>query len=108
MRNALLRLAVAALIVSVCIAAAAAAVAQSGYTLDWWTVDSGGGRSTGGPYALGGAAGQPDAGSASGGGYTLSGGFWAGTALDFPHRLYLPAAAHNASGAGGSINGGPP
>jgi hypothetical protein len=55
-----------------------AAYAQSGggYDLTWSTVDNGGAVSTGGDYALGGAAGQPDAGTLSGGNFELSGGFW--------------------------------
>lgn len=52
--------------------------AQSGgdYELEWSTVDNGGAISVGGDYALGGAMGQPDAGTLSGGAYELSGGFW--------------------------------
>lgn len=46
------------------------------YDLSWWTVNGGGGQSTGGSYTLTGTAGQPDAGVISGGAYTLRGGFW--------------------------------
>lgn len=46
------------------------------YTLDWSTVDGGGGTSTGGVYSVSGTIGQPDAGTMSGGNYTLQGGFW--------------------------------
>jgi hypothetical protein len=49
--------------------------AQS-YDISWWTVDGGGGSSTGGVYALSGTIGQPDAGRISGGSYSLVGGFW--------------------------------
>ena len=52
-----------------------AARAQS-YSIDWWTVDGGGGTSTGGVYSVSGTIGQPDAGHMSGGNYTLDGGFW--------------------------------
>ena len=54
------------------------ALAQGGgYDLSWWTVDGGGTTSgTGGVYALAGTIGQPDAGTLSGGAYTLDGGFW--------------------------------
>ena len=71
-------------------------LAQSGWELDlsWNTVDSGGGTfSTGGSYALGGTAGQPDAGILTSGAYTLSGGFWAGQAALPPppsYDLFLP------------------
>jgi len=51
--------------------------AQGGFDLSWWTVDGGGGTSSGGSYTLSGTTGQPDAGPAlSGGSYTLAGGFW--------------------------------
>jgi hypothetical protein len=64
---------------------------QQTYTLDWWTVDGGGGTfSTGGGYSLGGTAGQPDAGVLAGGGYTLGGGFWRGGAAAAQHRIFLP------------------
>lgn len=46
------------------------------FTIDWWTVDGGGGTSTNGAYALTGTIGQPDAGRMSGGSYSLTGGFW--------------------------------
>jgi len=46
------------------------------YSIDWFTVDGGGGTSSGGPYTLSGTIGQPDAGVMSGGNYTLTGGFW--------------------------------
>jgi hypothetical protein len=51
--------------------------AQS-YSIDWFTIDGGGGTSTGGVYSLSGTIGQPDAGRLAGGNYTLDGGFWAG------------------------------
>src|SRR6188474_3481798 len=55
---------------------AAAARAQP-YGLSWWTVDGGGGRSSGGPYELTGTAGQPDAGGPfAGAPYGLHSGFW--------------------------------
>jgi len=47
------------------------------YSIDWWTVDGGGGTSTGGVYSVSGTLGQPDAGVMSGGSFTLTGGFWA-------------------------------
>jgi len=46
------------------------------YSIDWATIDGGGGASTGGVYTVTGTIGQPDAGTMSGGTYTLSGGFW--------------------------------
>jgi len=50
--------------------------ASAQYSIDWYTIDGGGGTSTGGVYTVSGTIGQPDAGSMSGGNYTLTGGFW--------------------------------
>jgi hypothetical protein len=47
------------------------------YSIDWFTIDGGGGTSTGGVYSVSGTIGQPDAGSMSGGSFTLVGGYWA-------------------------------
>jgi len=58
------------------------------YDLSWYTIDGGGGRSSGGPYELVGTIGQPDAAYSAGGGYELMGGFWPGGPLcfvDFEH-----------------------
>jgi hypothetical protein len=46
------------------------------YSLNWFTVDGGGGTSIGGIYAVTGTIGQPDAGTMSGGPFSLVGGFW--------------------------------
>src|SRR5262249_46476369 len=55
--------------------AAAVSHAQN-YSIDWFTIDGGGGTSTGGVYTVSGTIGQPDAGRMSGGNFTLEGGFW--------------------------------
>jgi len=49
------------------------------YSIDWYKVSGGGGmNSTGGAYQVSGTIGQHDAGGAmTGGGYSLTGGFWA-------------------------------
>lgn len=44
--------------------------------LRWHTVDGGGGSSAGGPFQLQGTAGQADAGTLSGGGFMVYGGYW--------------------------------
>lgn len=46
------------------------------YDLSWFTIDGGGGTSSGGTYSVTGTIGQPDAGVLSGGDYTIVGGFW--------------------------------
>ncbi len=50
--------------------------AAGDYDLTWFTVDGGGGTSTGGGFVLTGTAGQPDAGELAGGDFVLRGGFW--------------------------------
>jgi hypothetical protein len=48
------------------------------FTIDWHTIDGGGGTSTGGVFAVSGTIGQPDAGGPmTGGNFSLTGGFWA-------------------------------
>src|SRR2546426_401573 len=51
--------------------------ASAQYSIDWFTIDGGGGTSTGTVYAVSGTIGQPDAGPMmSGGSFALTGGFW--------------------------------
>lgn len=52
---------------------------DDGLAIPWWTVDTGGGLSQGGPYSLNGTAGQADAAILTGGTYTLKGGYWGGS-----------------------------
>ncbi|MDQ7029823.1 MAG: hypothetical protein Q9O62_08620 [Ardenticatenia bacterium] len=67
------------------------ALAQRGFDLPWWTVDGGGSTVSGGPYALSGTLGQPDAGPLNGGAYSLVGGFWGPLgAPPVRSTLYLP------------------
>ncbi len=68
------------------------ALAQSGsFDLSWWTVDGGGGTSTGNGYTLSGTIGQPDTGVMAGGSYSLAGGFWGGGGLTAgAYDIYLP------------------
>jgi hypothetical protein len=62
-----------------------------GYDLTWSTIDDGGGTSSGDTYTLDGTIGQFDAGVMSGGAYTVSGGFWGGSAAVLVQfRVYLP------------------
>lgn len=56
--------------------AAGATVGAQNYNIDWFTIDGGGGTSSGGTYTLSGTIGQPDAGKLTGGNYTIQGGFW--------------------------------
>jgi hypothetical protein len=73
--------------------ASGVALAAGSYDLSWWTVDAGGGTSSGNSYTLSGTIGQPDAGTiASGGEYTLAGGFWHGGVVIPINKIkvYLP------------------
>lgn len=76
---------------------ATGALAQS-YSIDWHTIDGGGGTSTGGGYSLSGTIAQTDAGTMSGGGYTLEGGFWSIDATITPAETIF-------DNTGGSDNG---
>jgi hypothetical protein len=61
----------------VCVGILATAVSAQNYSIDWFTIDGGGGTSTGGVYTVNGTIGQPDAGGPlTGGSFSLTGGFW--------------------------------
>ncbi len=64
------------------------------YAIDWYTIDGGGGTSTGGVYSVSGTIGQPDAGTVmTGGNYSLTGGFWSAVAVQMPGAPLLSIAA---------------
>ena len=70
-----------------CITAALAQeLAPGSFDLSWNTIDGGGGTSSGGTFEVTGTIGQPDASSSmlTGGTFSLSGGFWPGTATPIP------------------------
>ncbi len=65
--------------------------APQAFDLSWWTVDGGGGTSSGGEFALSGTIGQPEVGyQMTGGDYSLAGGYWGGGALLAQNQLYRP------------------
>mgnify|MGYP001558311490 CR=1 FL=1 len=83
---------IVALLIAMLVIAGTAA-AQGGFDLSWYSVDGGGGTfSTGGSYSLGGTNGQYDAGSLSGGSYTLLGGFWGAATVTTPGYGSSPVA----------------
>ena len=53
------------------------------YSIPWYTIDGGGGTSSGGSYELSGTIGQPDAGYLYESPYEVLGGFWVGGPLCF-------------------------
>ena len=69
------------------------------FTIDWFTIDGGGGSCTGGAYAVSGTIGQPDAGKLSGESYTLEGGFW-----NSADAGQMPALFITRSGTGAMIS----
>lgn len=73
------------LIIGSMIAAPALAATLNGaYSLDWFTINNGGGSANGGSYPLNSSIGQSIAGSLSGGSYTLGVGYWSGLADETP------------------------
>ncbi len=81
-----------------------AALARSqSYSIDWSTIDGGGGTSTGGVYSVSGTIGQPDASTTpmTNGQYSVTGGFWAlPTAVQVtgaPMLMIVPAIPGNAT-----------
>ena len=52
--------------------------ASAQFSIDWYTIDGGGGTSAGGAFQLSGTIGQHDTGVMSGGNFTLTGGYWSG------------------------------
>lgn len=63
----------AVLFVAFCVATS---VRAQSLTIDWFSINGGGGASTGGLYSVNGTIGQFGAGKSSGGNYTLECGFW--------------------------------
>jgi hypothetical protein len=72
------RAVVATVLAAALFAGAVLAGAPADFGLRWWSVDGGGGTSTGAGYSVSGAVGQPDAAVATGGDYAVRGGFWVG------------------------------
>jgi len=70
-----------------------AVLAANGYAITWWSVDGGGGMSTGGSYTVNGTIGQTDTALLTGSGFSLQGGFWSYPGIDLSSgtMLYLPS-----------------
>lgn len=83
---------VCATIAAVLFSLASSASAQDLNT-GWFTIDGGGRTSAGRSYALSGTAGQPDAGTMTGGGFTFQGGFWSATLPTASLRLSVTTRA---------------
>jgi hypothetical protein len=85
---------------AVVLLATSTALAAGTYEVPWWTVNGGGGTSTGTTYAVSGTLGQPDAGpQLSGTTFSLAGGFWgqAGAVPTLDFNIYLPLVSRSHS-----------
>lgn len=85
-------------------AAPAAVEDRSADEMSAWSVDSGGGTSSGGDLSLTAAIGQPDAGRISKGSMVLDGGLWVG-AVDL-HAIFYDGFESSDTGAWNSVVGG--
>jgi len=74
------------LIAASCFLAAALSSQAQSLSIDWFTIDSGGGTSAGGAFAVNGTIGQPSANAQTltGGNFSLTGGFWSLFAVQTP------------------------
>ena len=64
-------------VITLVLALTTIAASAQNYSIDWFTIDGGGGPSAGGSYTINGTIGQPDAGPPMiAGNYSLTGGFW--------------------------------
>ncbi len=69
------------IIIATFAALALTTTASAQLSIPWFTIDGGGGTSSGGAFTLSGTIGHTDAGTPmTGGAFTLTGGFWAGVA----------------------------
>ncbi len=66
------------------------------YSVNWYKIAGGGGTSTNAQYAVSGTIGQPDAGGPmTGGGFSVTGGFWSLFALQTPGAPLLTITVSN-------------
>jgi hypothetical protein len=73
------------------------------YTVDWFSIDGGGGNSTGAAYLVTGTIGQPDAGGPlTGGAYSLTGGYW--SLISVVQTAGAPTLAIKQTGAGVTVS----
>ena len=92
MRRLPLQSLVALLVIASLVALVGSGLAQAaeGLALPWWTADGGRNPTSRDRFSLNDTVGQPDASAASGGAFTLTGGFWTGGTIQSSSRVYLP------------------
>jgi len=66
---------------------AAVSIRAQNFSIDWFTIDGGGGASTGGVYSVSGTVGQTDAGVMASQQFSIIGGFWSAV-----HLIQTPGA----------------
>ena len=86
---------------AVCFFSAFLSAHAQSFSIDWFTVDGGGGTSTGGVFAVSGTIGQPDANPQplTGGNFSLPGGFWSLFAVQTPGAPLLTIRLTSANAA---------
>lgn len=85
------RLIVVLALIGVLFVTAVTMAGNSQFAINWWSVDGGGGTSTGGEYTVMGTIGQYDShNTVSGGEYALNDGFWQPGVSGLQYQIYLP------------------
>ena len=89
------------LILTAVICCAAHGARAQSFSIDWFTIDGGGGTSSGGDFSLGGTIGQTDANAQpmTGGAFSLTGGFWSLFVVQTPDAPRLAMRLLSASAA---------
>ena len=74
------------LVAALCLFTAALSAHAQSFSIDWFTLDGGGGTSTGGVFTVSGTIGQPDGNAQplTGGNFSLTSGFWSLFAVQTP------------------------
>ena len=67
------------------------------YSINWSTIDGGGGTMSGGDYAVRGTIGQPDAANMDGGDFLVHGGFWVPAAVQMEGAPWLYIVAEGST-----------
>lgn len=99
----------APILVASTLCAVLVAGAAHAFDLTKWTLDGGGGRSSGGAFVVEGTVGQPDAQTSAGGAFVLRGGYWGAgetaTGVEEPGGgIPIPRVAHLGAGAPNPFN----
>lgn len=83
------RLCLPSLVCGAALSALLCGTALAQYSIDWCTVDGGGGSASGGSYSVSGTVGQPDAGDMVNAPYAGAGGFWSVLGIKPWQRIWV-------------------